>query len=436
MALTTEAVDGVGYFKDGTSTVTLIGVNDPIVFPLGMFDPNQKYKNQEFWGNYSYDPTTSMTADSDEQFWWKFFWLLKNKYSMNLLRAGAHDTWATGVMHRKWKSDSVGFYSTIDLCLKGAAWNGCYFLPELSGFAEPWGGLHTFDIDTGAFEPAASLSNPMAGHLMSKGSACYNHFTDYVAAIMGHVKGKVGLCGVEISNEPDHDQMANNLWGSTTYFSDVTAAGRLTNYTSWTTDIFSAITGKNHDCLLSMGHALEGGMFDEDWATGNWCKNPNAPLDFSQYHKYFSMSGGLDDPTNQSKGYWYYKTVADYLKSLGKPFMMSEWGYANAVDGAYNTYRAEYDSYCDAAAFSGQAAMRLQGHPTFPLSSQATTIPVMPTTDPDAGGEDPENPETPSTTINGVTLQLNPLTNRWEIVTNDGTTVLGDSPWIMMVLKK
>jgi hypothetical protein len=60
----------------------------------------------------------------------------------------------------------------------------------------------------------------------------------------------------------------------------------------------------------------------------------------------------------------------------------------------------------------------------------------MPTTDPDAGGEDPENPETPSTTINGVTLQLNPLTNRWEIVTNDGTTVLGDSPWIMMVLKK
>jgi hypothetical protein len=369
-------------FVAGGNAVVLRGVNDPVVFPLGMFSgDSQRYKNQEVFGSINAnDPTTnSITAGCVEEFWYRLFYLLKHNYNMNVLRAGGQDSWGLDTIHRYWRNNRDSFKRVLLAAVSGAALNDSYLLFEFGGCADgaSAAGIKSFDKSTGEYRAVGSSGNLMQGHLFQVGSEAYNHYLDYIADVMGMLAGKPGVAAIEILNEPDSDVMVNAYWQPT--FGG--AQARAQAYVQWVNSITCDLASRNHQVMISMGHALEGSMWDEDWYTGNWCKAPNASScsDFSQYHKYFTLSGGLGNSSDASKGYFYYYKIREYLSSIHKPFWMSEWGYSGPDSwGLYNDYRQEYEDYLDTAGFPAATTMRLAGHPSFPLDPASTPLPSLP----------------------------------------------------------
>jgi len=333
------------------------GWNDPQIIPQRFNGAGYKggWTNQLVPGVDSpYTCDTSFPCLNDKEYFYKVCYLLRPFKRGDIdneklaIRGGTADKWGNGLMFGCWRDNRARFYEVIDAAVEGCAQNGMYLLLVLFGFAD------------------SDVNSEWHG-LFDKSDPNHAKYVEYIRDVRAHLSGKAGVLGIDIANEPDHEKHVA-YWGAT-------KEARMAKYQAWEDIILNEIDlGTADQCLVTIGHALGGTMFDYQWEGGWFITEPNKhpKIGFASQHPYWYGAPASD-----------YQYKADRIKALwgalDKPGLVGEWGDFRSPPPAGHGY-SDYEQWIDdilASRRLSNCAMRMWPRPNWPVKDTTVVYPPV-----------------------------------------------------------
>lgn len=198
---------------DGAQLVRLNGVNDSTVLAWQMGDILGQYSAYRYSnhnlpqypvpGSIDSDKDCKIPSDSWTEFWYKYFWMLKNKLGgytsaappygyhadvtgntyLNHLRVGGHDGWGRDLQYKAFTQQRALCDLAMSNMLDMAAENGIYI-----------------NVTMGGTPPEDSLFG--TGDLFTVGTPAYNNYVQYCADYINAYGNHAAIACFNLFNEP------------------------------------------------------------------------------------------------------------------------------------------------------------------------------------------------------------------------------------------
>jgi PKD repeat protein len=330
---------------DGDKAVRLTGVNDTTVLAfqsgqmLGTYSA-YKYSNHNLPqypvpGSGDSDRDCKIPSESYKEFWYKYFWMLKNKLggaincappyglhaemsgttSLNHIRIGGHDSWGRSMQYRAFKNARATFDEAMKDILDMAQANGIYVNITMGGNPCDDDYTHT---DFGA------------GAIFNPGDTAYLNFVQWCAQFINAYGNHPAIACFNLFNEPTY------TWFKNKYGEAIGTDG----YPAWKSKMMAwkiALIGdvKAKVTLNPMPlMAIAGGEATIWW--GIWDGHSQADID---KEKKETQDWWVADDIIIGHPYW--GAEDDYLINwkkqtenfMNKPMYIEEWGYNQTTTG-------------------------------------------------------------------------------------------------------
>jgi len=374
---------------DGGQNIVLRGVCDfDVVYRMLQNTLiNGMMENELFWGancttSYSCTQQYMSWPGTWQQFWWNYFWLVKNVLGLNVIRCGAYNTYATGVIYDTLLNYTDNFWTIIGSMFDMAYANGVYVIFCLAGCADygttdaglEWT-LPTFSASTGHYDLGQNISDPMSGTIWQTGGQAYNYYVSKAGQIMQYFSNHPGLGAWDVCEEPDFFMVCQDWWDNN---------GGRPAFAAWMDSITTDLKSQDATHLMTHGAKLDdyytGACFDptdDEWYTGECFMdgNDHPNVDLTSFLRYDNRT----DPTPCTDGgcmQWFFNQLKTWADSLNKPLLINEYAQDN-----YDLYNPGIRSVVDSLGIAAACARRPSGSPTLPNwpVSPNTVIPAMPT---------------------------------------------------------
>lgn len=205
---------------DGATPVRLMGVNDTIALAYCMAQisgtyPNYIYSNHNLPeypvpGSSDSDRDCKILSDSYKEFWYKYFWLLKNRLggaiscappyglhpelsgtsALNHIRLGGHDSWGRSLQYKAFRDHRATVDQAMDEILDMALANGIYVNITMGG--NPCNDSYV-------------TTNFGAGNLFTPGNTAYLNFVQWCADYINAYGNHPAIACFDLFNEPDYN---------------------------------------------------------------------------------------------------------------------------------------------------------------------------------------------------------------------------------------
>ena len=332
-----------GLLYDGDEGRRLIGPNDSTVVPFRWLAETfiQYVGHNHNFPQYTTDTETKIIANSDREFWWKYGWILSNRFGFNCLRTSGGSYWGTEQMLDWYEHDRAGFMAYLQDMFDMAWANGIYIIFCFVG------GFYDAAID-----PATT------DHIFVAGSPTYNRILAWIGDVMNAFKDHPGVGAWDICNEPD-SQPAYNYWVAKN------SSNPRIPYEAWSNRFMDDCIALNHSHIMTMGVGTGSNLIQ--WGEANWkVANPNH-ADVWHAHRYFSVEDGylVADPHRWAANEAKHMLIGEVNKNTtAPPWTLQYWAWFDGL-------AEEYGDSC--------IWMQLDAHPLYPVpQSYMNSIPPMP----------------------------------------------------------
>jgi hypothetical protein len=336
--------------------------------------------------NYNKIPcATYVNSDSYREFFWKYFWIIKNKLGgsitsstfgttttrLNHVRFGPHDAWARNTQRTAFYTYQSELDKLMKHMLNMATYHGVYITYNLGGGT----GLVTGDSNDTVFG---------AGSIFTINSAANHGYIRYCADFINRYGNSNNfdtshLAMFDLFNEGGTVAQTHNTgWWAVNYPADPGGA-----YVAWQNDLVSSVKALitiRPVPLLTLGHGS--GEATSQSSFNTW----SASLDVCNVHPYWSA----EDNSGSA-----FRRFKNWAAALGKPMYIEEWAYNGTHSGEpWLSYWPWADQTCE-----------YQGYQSCVM--QLNSMPNPSGTPPNYGVPKPSYPGYPTTqTIDYATLHF------------------------------
>jgi hypothetical protein len=358
---------------DGATPVVLIGGQDTTVMAdqmgliTGDLPEGYRYSNHNFPvypvpGSLNSDADCKIPSNSYKEFWFKYFWMLKNSLGgaivsgggtlsgtshLNHFRIQNGDAWSRDILYRAFRDHRVECDAAMHDILDMAQVNGLYLNLTTGG-----GGSES----NGAFG---------TGQIFVPGTVAFNNYVQFCADFVNAYGNHPAIACFDFSNEPvnyngdGHDLAGRSVWWDTTYGRVVRTTGTYTGYEEWEAkylewkdtlmiNIRSKIT-LNPVPLLCIG----GGNFTIWWAT--WPGHSQVDIDWEK-KRTLDYAANVDITIGHSYSQAEYNDAMGWANQtmlfVNKPTYAEEYGFGEQGPPWRYSYWSWYDLKCQQYGFS------------------------------------------------------------------------------------